>query len=162
MCVCVCVWVWVLCVRACAFATYVRPPSQRLTPPPHTHNTQHTSLFGARRLRQRLCLLPRCLLLLRLLSRCCLLIRQFLCGRCLCLCFCRSLCLGSRLSIALTSQLQSQFSYSVLPGNGHRHFLSSKSVPISDRDNGKNFKMVSTSIIFLPQNHFPQNNYFSV
>ena len=39
-------------------------------------------------------------------------------GLCLffCFCFCRSLCLGSSLCKAPTSQLQSQFSYSVLPG----------------------------------------------
>ena len=104
-------------------------------PPPHT--TQHTSLFGARRLRQRLCLLPRCLLLLRLLSRCSLLIRLLLCSRCLCLCFC-----SSRLSNSPTSQLQSQFSCSVLPGNANGHFLSCKSVSIVHRDTGKNFKMV--------------------
>ena len=128
--------------------TYARPTSHRVSPPPHTQTTQHTSLFGARRLRQRLCLLPRCLLLLHLLSRGCLLLRQRLCGLRLCFCFCRS-----RLSSAPTSQLQSQFSYSVLPGNGNGHFLSSKSVSIFDRDTRKNFKMVSTSMISIPQNH---------
>ena len=127
-------------------ATYARSTSLRVTPP--THTTQHTSLFGARRLRQRLSLIPRCLLPLRLLSRGCLLIRQRLCGLRLCCCFCRS-----RLSSAPTSQLQSQFSCSVLPGNGNGHFLSSKSVSIFDRDTRKNFKMVSTSMISIPQNH---------
>jgi len=113
------------------------PPPTRGPPSPQTHTTQHTSLFGARRLRQRLCLLPRCLLLLRLLSRCSLLIRLLLCSRCLCLCFC-----SSRLSNAPTSQLQSQFSCTVLPGNANGHFLSCKSVSIVHRDTGKNFKMV--------------------
>jgi hypothetical protein len=116
---------------------YTRPPHlPHGDPHPPPHTTQHTSLFGARRLRQRLCLLPRCLLLLRLLSRCSLLIRLLLCGRCLCLCFC-----SSRLSNAPTSQLQSQFSYSVLPGNANGHFLSCKSVSIVHRDTGRNFKM---------------------
>ena len=114
-------------------ATYARPNSQRVTPPsPHT--TQHTSLFGARCLRQRLrllprCLLPRCLLLLRLLSRCCLfpslrcssiLFPILLCfcfcrslGLCLCFCFSRSFCFSSRLCNAPTSQLQSQVSCSL-------------------------------------------------
>ena len=132
VCVCVCAWVCMCCLCAVVALSacerrrerqrergsctstqreeeterladcYTRPPhlpQGDLTPP---HTTQHTSLFGARRLRQRLCLLPRCLLLLRLLSRCCLLIRQLLCGRSLCFCFCRDLCLGSRLSNAPT------------------------------------------------------------